>query len=113
MGKENGEVDIDEGTQKPDQWCGTTGRLFPVYWLIFIPRMRGDASMITRKIAQQKVAALIAEGEQLAAQALIEHCRNRIAGYKKPKYVMFVDALPRNSSGKVLKYQLKAGFVAP
>ena len=52
-------------------------------------------------------------GEQLAAQALIEHCRNRIAGYKKPKYVMFVDALPRNSSGKVLKYQLKAGFVAP
>lgn len=52
-------------------------------------------------------------GEHLAAEALIEHCRNRIAGYKKPKYVMFVDALPRNSSGKVLKYQLKAGFVAP
>jgi acyl-CoA synthetase (AMP-forming)/AMP-acid ligase II len=42
------------------------------------------------------------------AQALIEHCRTRLAGYKKPKHVFFVDALPRNSTGKVLKNELRA-----
>jgi long-chain acyl-CoA synthetase len=41
-------------------------------------------------------------------QALIEHCRTRLAGYKKPKHVFFVDALPRNSTGKVLKKALRA-----
>ena len=34
---------------------------------------------------------------------LIEFCRARIASYKKPKHVIFVDVLPRNASGKVLK----------
>jgi long-chain acyl-CoA synthetase len=41
------------------------------------------------------------------AQALIEHCRKQLAGYKKPKHVFFVDALPRNSTGKVLKKALR------
>ena len=42
------------------------------------------------------------------AQALIEHCRSQLAGYKKPKHVFVVDALPRNSTGKVLKNELRA-----
>jgi long-chain acyl-CoA synthetase len=42
------------------------------------------------------------------AHALIEHCRAELAGYKKPKHVFFVDALPRNSTGKVLKNELRA-----
>ncbi|MGE0746085.1 MAG: class I adenylate-forming enzyme family protein [Rhodospirillales bacterium] len=39
--------------------------------------------------------------------ALIEHCRAAIASYKKPKYVRFVEALPRTSSGKVMKKDLR------
>ncbi len=46
-------------------------------------------------------------GARLEAQALIEHCRPRLAGYKKPRYVIFVDSLPRNSLGKVLKSELR------
>jgi long-chain acyl-CoA synthetase len=38
---------------------------------------------------------------------LIEHAKERIAGYKKPRYVFFVDALPRNPLGKVLKPVLR------
>lgn len=45
-------------------------------------------------------------------EALIEHCRARIASYKKPKHVEFVDALPRTGTGKVKKQDLKARFVA-
>ncbi|MCK1347282.1 MULTISPECIES: class I adenylate-forming enzyme family protein [unclassified Bradyrhizobium] len=47
--------------------------------------------------------------------SVVEHVRNLVAGYKKPKYVIIVDALPRNSLGKVLKRSLRdqaAGFVA-
>ena len=46
-------------------------------------------------------------GARPDAQALMEHCRARLAGYKKPRHVVFVEALPRNSLGKVLKAELR------
>ncbi|MDX6376879.1 MAG: fatty-acyl-CoA synthase [Gaiellaceae bacterium] len=39
---------------------------------------------------------------------LIAYCGERLARYKRPSRVVFVDALPRNSSGKVLKRELRA-----
>jgi acyl-CoA synthetase (AMP-forming)/AMP-acid ligase II len=42
------------------------------------------------------------------AEELVEHCRGRLAGYKRPRAVRFVDALPRNPSGKILKRELRA-----
>ena len=42
--------------------------------------------------------------------ALLEFTRQRIAGYKVPKSVDFVDALPRNGTGKVLKRDLRAPY---
>lgn len=44
------------------------------------------------------------------AQTYIDFCREHIAAYKKPKHVVFVDAMPRNSTGKVLKNQLRERF---
>lgn len=49
----------------------------------------------------------LAPGAAVDAAALIEHCRARIASYKKPKYIRFVDRLPRTSSGKVVKKELR------
>jgi acyl-CoA synthetase (AMP-forming)/AMP-acid ligase II len=46
-------------------------------------------------------------GEQISEQALIAHCRSRLAGFKTPKQVVFMDTLPRNPSGKVLKRELR------
>ena len=51
-------------------------------------------------------------GASATPEALIEHCRALIAGYKKPKYIRFVHELPRNSSGKVLKRELRERAVA-
>jgi len=42
-----------------------------------------------------KAIVVVREGMAVHAEELIEHCRDRIASYKKPKSVEFVDALPR------------------
>jgi len=41
------------------------------------------------------------------ADELVEHCRAELARFKVPKEVFFLDALPRNPSGKVLKRELR------
>jgi fatty-acyl-CoA synthase len=46
-------------------------------------------------------------GQEITEQALIGHCRSRLAGFKTPKQVVFMETLPRNPSGKVLKRQLR------
>lgn len=38
---------------------------------------------------------------------VIAHCRRSLAGYKCPKAVRFVDALPKSAAGKVLKHNLR------
>lgn len=49
-------------------------------------------------------------GAQVDTAALIAHCRELIASYKKPKHVIFVPSLPRTSTGKVLKGKLRERF---
>jgi acyl-CoA synthetase (AMP-forming)/AMP-acid ligase II len=51
------------------------------------------------------------QGKQVAADALIAHCKTQIASYKAPKRVEYVDALPRLPSGKVNKVALREQFV--
>lgn len=46
--------------------------------------------------------------QQLTEVELISWCRNNMANYKVPRKVAFVDTLPLNASGKVLKTELKA-----
>ncbi|HVF76530.1 MAG TPA: long-chain-fatty-acid--CoA ligase [Acidimicrobiales bacterium] len=51
-------------------------------------------------------------GEQVTAEELIAFTRERLAGYKTPKSVDFLDVLPRNPSGKILKKDLRAPYWA-
>jgi len=48
------------------------------------------------------------EGE-LTEAGLITWCCEQMANYKVPRRVLLVDVLPTNTSGKVVKYQLRAG----
>ena len=43
-----------------------------------------------------KAIVVVREGHSVSADEVIEHCRANIASYKKPRFVEFVDALPRN-----------------
>jgi acyl-CoA synthetase (AMP-forming)/AMP-acid ligase II len=47
-------------------------------------------------------------GMSVAESELVEHCRARLAGYKKPRSIRFVASLPRSHYGKVLRAQLIA-----
>jgi len=49
-------------------------------------------------------------GARITAEELGEHCRTRLAKYKTPKGFAFIDALPRNAAGKVLKRELRTKF---
>jgi O-succinylbenzoate-CoA ligase len=46
-------------------------------------------------------------GQSVTAAELIAHCADQLAKYKVPKDVTFLEALPRNPSGKVLKRELR------
>ncbi|MGE0099769.1 MAG: AMP-binding protein [Hydrogenophaga sp.] len=55
---------------------------------------------------------VVAPGEDVTPQALDAHCLDRIARFKRPKRYLFLDALPKNSYGKVLKRQLREQLAA-
>jgi acyl-CoA synthetase (AMP-forming)/AMP-acid ligase II len=48
-----------------------------------------------------------AAGASVDEEELIAHCRERLAGYKKPSAIVAVEELPRNAGGKVLKRRLR------
>lgn len=54
-----------------------------------------------------KVFAVRTPGSTLDAEQLISWCRDTMANYKVPRQVAFVDSLPMNASGKVLKPELR------
>lgn len=47
---------------------------------------------------------------EVTAEEIIAHARTRIAGYKVPKSVDFIPALPRNGTGKILRRELREPF---
>jgi acyl-CoA synthetase (AMP-forming)/AMP-acid ligase II len=57
----------------------------------------------------ERVHAVVAlkKGTSATAEELIAFCKKNIAGYKSPKSVEFVDALPKNPAGKILKRELR------
>jgi acyl-CoA synthetase (AMP-forming)/AMP-acid ligase II len=53
---------------------------------------------------------VLAPGQQVTAEEIIAHCKTLIAGYKSPRSVAFVDALPMTGAGKILKTKLREPF---
>ena len=51
------------------------------------------------------------QGQELSETQVIAHCRERLARFKCPTRVLFIDALPRNATGKVHKPTLRASFL--
>jgi acyl-CoA synthetase (AMP-forming)/AMP-acid ligase II len=58
----------------------------------------------------ESVKALVVRrpGARLTGEEVVAHCRRSLAGYKKPRFVEFVDGLPKGATGKTLKRELRA-----
>jgi fatty-acyl-CoA synthase len=54
-------------------------------------------------------AVVVLRGEATQTE-LIDHARERLAHFKAPKKVLFVEEMPRNASGKILKRELRDRF---
>jgi len=61
-----------------------------------------------RKYGEQVMAAVVVKkGATLTEEEVREFCRGKIANYKVPKYVRFVDSYPMTASGKIQKFKLR------
>ena len=54
-----------------------------------------------------KAFVVMKEGTKIDATSILQYCQSRLAKYKLPQEVTFIDSLPRNASGKVLKTNLR------
>ena len=59
-----------------------------------------------------KAVVQLRDGSRATAEELIAFCDRRLAGYKKPRSVDFVDELPRDAAGKLLKRKLRDTYWA-
>ncbi|KUO15585.1 acyl-CoA synthetase [Streptomyces dysideae] len=58
----------------------------------------------------EAVTAVVVPRGEITEAELIDHAREKLAHFKAPKRVVFVDELPRNASGKILKRELRDRF---
>jgi acyl-CoA synthetase (AMP-forming)/AMP-acid ligase II len=57
-----------------------------------------------------KAIVALKEGQKATEEEIISFCKRHLASYKKPKSIEFVDAIPKNPYGKVLKRELREKY---
>jgi acyl-CoA synthetase (AMP-forming)/AMP-acid ligase II len=67
----------------------------------------------SEKWGESGCAVVVRRDAGLDAQAVLDHCQGKLARYKQPRSVVFVDEIPRNPSGKALKRTLRERFPGP
>jgi O-succinylbenzoate-CoA ligase len=65
------------------------------------------------KWGESPLAVVVPSDPALTADAVLEHCQGKLARFKQPWAVEFVDVIPRNPTGKVLKRLLRDQFPGP
>jgi len=68
-----------------------------------------EAAVIGKKLRPdtEEPVALIKKAREISEQDIIDYCRKRLANYKVPRRIIFVDDFPRTATGKISKKELK------
>lgn len=69
--------------------------------------------MASARWGESPLAILVRDDPELTEAAVLAHCQSRLARFKQPRAVRFVDSIPRNPSGKILKRVLRDQFPEP
>ena len=59
---------------------------------------------------EPRALVVLKKGQEASGEEIMEHCRSYLAGFKRPRSVVFLESLPRNPVGKVLKKELRAKY---
>jgi len=62
---------------------------------------------------QPRAVVVLKPGETATPDEIIDYCRARMSGFKRPRSVIFIDQLPRNPMGKILKRLLREQYGKP
>ncbi len=62
---------------------------------------------------ESPLAIVVKKEESLTAEQVLEHSKGKLASFKQPRRVEFIDVIPRNPTGKVLKRVLREQFAEP
>jgi len=75
-----------------------------------------DAAVIgqdSAKWGESPLAIIVRKDPALTEADILAHCNNKLARFKLPKGVVFIDVIPRNPSGKILKRVLRDDYPGP
>ena len=63
--------------------------------------------------SEPMAVVVLKKGETATPEEIMEFCRERLAGFKRPRAVVFVDELPKTSTGKVVRKALREQYAKP
>ena len=69
--------------------------------------------MPSAKWGESPLAVVVKSEDSLTAKEVLDFCKGKLAPFKLPKGVEFIDVIPRNPTGKVLKRLLREQFPGP
>ena len=67
----------------------------------------------SEKWGESPLAGVVKSDDSLPPESVLDFCKGKLAPFKQPKQVEFVDAIPRNPTGKILKRVLRERFPGP
>lgn len=65
------------------------------------------------KWGESPFAVVVKKEDECSEQDILEHCDGKLARFKQPRGAAFIDVIPRNANGKVLKRELRTQFPGP
>ena len=99
--------------RKKDMFVSGGENIYPAEVERVVSEMGGVAEVAVIGVPHEKwvetpKALVVSEpGADVTKERVVEHCKEHLAGYKKPSFVAFVEELPRNAAGKVLRRELR------
>jgi benzoate-CoA ligase family protein len=61
-------------------------------------------------LVKPKAIVVLKDGHSVTAEALVAFCREKMADYKRPRWIEFVDELPKTATGKIQRFRLRVEY---